>query len=121
MLKALIEEWLAGLPSDEEAVRIMADELRLPAARVLSVGQFANDPILSPRMIQKMATPNGREIMLLKSPHKFSKTPPEIPGPAAPLGAHSRELLRSLCGYSDEKISALIDEGLLIDGQAEAL
>ena len=46
-LKLIIEEWFATLPNDNEAVRILADELRLPAARVLSVGQFARDPVLS--------------------------------------------------------------------------
>lgn len=117
MLKHLIEEWLVTLPNDDEAIRILADELRLPAARVLSVGQFANDPIMAPRMVQKIPMANGREIMMLKSPHKFSKTPPQIPGPAAPLGAHSRELLRSLCGYSDDKIGSLIEQGLVIETQ----
>ncbi len=48
MLKLIIEEWLATLPNDDEAIRILADELRLPAARLLSVGQFANDPVMSP-------------------------------------------------------------------------
>jgi CoA:oxalate CoA-transferase len=55
-LKLMIEEWLATLPDDDEAIRILADELRLPAARLLSVGQFARDPILSERMVEKMAT-----------------------------------------------------------------
>ncbi len=81
--QVIIEEWLATLPNDDEAIRILADELRLPAARLLSVGQFANDPIMSPRMVEKMKAPNGGEMLMLKSPHKFSKTPPEIPGPAA--------------------------------------
>jgi CoA:oxalate CoA-transferase len=118
MLKVLIEEWLATLPNDDEAIRILADELRLPAARLLSVGQFAIDPIMSPRMVQKMATPNGGEMLMLKSPHKFSKTPPEIPGPAAALGEHSSELLRELCGYSDDKITSLLEQGLIIEQHA---
>ena len=115
MLKLIIEEWLATIPNDDEAIRIMADELRLPAARLLSVGQFARDPVMSPRMVQKMAAPNGREMLMLKSPHKFSKTPPEIPGPAAALGAHSSEVLRALCGYSTDQIQSLIEQGLVIE------
>jgi crotonobetainyl-CoA:carnitine CoA-transferase CaiB-like acyl-CoA transferase len=118
MLKVLIEQWLATLPNDDEAIRILADELRLPAARVLSVGQFATDPVMSPRMIEKMPTADGREIMMLKSPHKFSRTPPVIPGPAASLGAHSRELLRSLCGYSDDNINSLVTQGLVVEASA---
>jgi crotonobetainyl-CoA:carnitine CoA-transferase CaiB-like acyl-CoA transferase len=116
-LKAMIEEWLATLSDDDEAIRILADELRLPAARVLSVGQFARDPILSRRMIENVAGPNRNDTLMLKSPHKFSKTPPEIPGPAAALGAHTRELLRSLCGYSEETIQSLIARGVVIEPQ----
>lgn len=115
MLKLIIEEWLATLPNDDEAIRILADELRLPAARVLSVGEFTRDPVMSPRMVQKMTAPNGREMLLLKSPHKFSRTPPEIPGPAAKLGEHSSEVLRTLCGYSDDHLRSLIEHGLVVE------
>jgi crotonobetainyl-CoA:carnitine CoA-transferase CaiB-like acyl-CoA transferase len=115
MLKALIEEWLVSLSNDDEAVRILADELRLPAARLLSVGEFARDPVLSPRMVQKVSAANGHEMLMLQSPLKFSKTPPEIPGPAARLGEHSRELLQTLCGYSDDHLRSLIEQGLVVE------
>jgi crotonobetainyl-CoA:carnitine CoA-transferase CaiB-like acyl-CoA transferase len=114
-LKVIIEEWLQTLPSDEEAIRILADELRLPAAPILSVGQFAQNPHLSARMIEKTPNPDYGELLLLKSPHKFSKTPPRIPGPASRLGQHNEELLRDLCGYSAEKIQALREKGVLIE------
>lgn len=112
-LKQIIEEWLATLSSDDEAIQILADELRMPAARLLSVGEFARDPILSPRMVEKMPMQDGREMLLLKSPHKFSKTPPEIPGPPPALGEHTCEILRSICGYSEETIRSLMDRGLI--------
>jgi len=114
-LKVIIEEWLQTLPSDEEAIRIMADELRLPVAPILSVGQFAQNPHLSARMIEKTANADYGELMLLKSPHKFSRTPPTIPGPAARLGEHNEALLHDLCGYSREKIQALRDRGILVE------
>ncbi len=114
-LKVIIEEWLQTLPSDEEAIRILADELRLPAAPILSVGQFAQNPHLSARMIEKTPNPDYGELLLLKSPHKFSKTPPRIPGPASRLGQHNEELLRDLCGYSAEKVQALRERGVLIE------
>ena len=85
-LRVMIEEWLQSLPSDEEAIRIMADELRLPVAPILSIGQFAENPHLRSRMIEKTPNPDYGELLLLKSPHKFSKTPPRIPGPASRLG-----------------------------------
>src|SRR6185436_16026610 len=103
-----------SLPSDEEAIRIMADELRLPVAPILSVGQFAQNPHLSARMIERVLKTDGGELLLIKSPHKFSKTPPQIPGLAARLGEHNEQLLKDLCGYSDEKIQALRETGILV-------
>ena len=114
-LKQIIEDWFATLPNDDEAVRIMADELRLPAARVLSVGQFARDPILSRRMVAKVPTADGSEMLLLKSPHKFSKTPPSDPPPAAALGENTSEVLRSVCNYPPDKIEALLREGVVTE------
>ena len=114
-LRVIIEEWLQSLPSDEEAIRIMADELRLPVAPILSIGQFAEDPHLSKRMIEIMPNPDYGELKLLKSPHKFSKTPPRIPGPASRLGQHTAELLGGLCGYTAEQIQELKDQGILVE------
>jgi crotonobetainyl-CoA:carnitine CoA-transferase CaiB-like acyl-CoA transferase len=116
MLKTVIEEWLATLPDDDRTIEILADELRLPAARVLSVGQFASDPILSRRMLEKMP---GGDAMLLRSPHKFSKTPPQIPGPAAALGQHTGEVLREICGYSEERLAELAHSGLISEPPAD--
>ena len=114
-LRVIIEEWLQTLPSDEEAIRILADELRLPVAPILSVGQFARNPHLSARMIEKTPHPDYGELLLLKSPHKFSKTPPRLAGPAARLGQHNEELLRDLCGYSPERIQQLRERGVLVE------
>jgi crotonobetainyl-CoA:carnitine CoA-transferase CaiB-like acyl-CoA transferase len=99
-------------------VRILADELRLPAARVLSVGQFAQNPVLSRRMVAKVAAPDGNEMLLLKSPHKFSKTPPSDPVRAAALGEHTSEILRIQCGYSQDKIETLLREGVVVETHA---
>jgi CoA:oxalate CoA-transferase len=114
-LKVVIEEWLQSLTSDEEAIRIMADELRLPAAPILSVGQFAQNPHLSARMIERVPKVGGGELLLLKSPHKFSKTPPQIPGPVARLGEHTEVILREVCGYSADRIQALREQGVLVE------
>ncbi len=114
-LRVIIEEWLQSLPSDEEAIRILADELRLPVAPILSIGQFADDPHLSKRMVEKTPNLDYGELMLLKSPHKFSKTPPRIPGPASRLGQHTQELLQDLCGYTPERIQALREQGILVE------
>lgn len=119
-LRVIIEEWLQSLPSDDEAIRILADELRLPVAPILSIGQFAEDPDLSPRMVERTPNPDYGELHLLKSPHKFSKTPPRIPGPASRLGQHTDELLGEVCGYSDARIRELREQGILVENPEDA-
>ena len=114
-LRVIIEEWLQSLPSDDEAIRVLADELRLPVAPILSIGQFAEDPDLSPRMVERTPNSDYGELHLLKSPHKFSKTPPRIPGPASRLGQHTAELLGGVCGYSDARIRELREQGILVE------
>jgi CoA:oxalate CoA-transferase len=113
VLKIIIEEWIATFADDDQVIRVLADELRLPAARLLSVGQFASDPILSRRIVERNPQAGGTA-MLLKSPHKFSRTPPEIPGPAASLGEHTSEILRALCGYSDEQLASLEAQKIIV-------
>ena len=66
-------------------------------------------------MVAKVPTADGREMLLLKSPHKFSKTPPSDPIPAAALGEQTSEILRAVCGYSKEKIETLLREGVVIE------
>jgi crotonobetainyl-CoA:carnitine CoA-transferase CaiB-like acyl-CoA transferase len=53
--------------------------------------------------------------MFLQSPHKFSKTPPEIPGPAALLGQDTKEILRKVCGYSEDRLAMLEESGLIVE------
>jgi crotonobetainyl-CoA:carnitine CoA-transferase CaiB-like acyl-CoA transferase len=66
-------------------------------------------------MVAKVAAPDGNEMLLLKSPHKFSKTPPSDPVPASALGEHTSEILRIQCGYSQDKIESLLREGVVVE------
>ena len=71
-------------------------------------------------MVEKIPNPDYGELMLLKSPHKFSKTPPRIPGPASRLGQHTDELLGNVCGYTSEQIQELREQGILVETPAES-
>jgi crotonobetainyl-CoA:carnitine CoA-transferase CaiB-like acyl-CoA transferase len=66
-------------------------------------------------MIERVPNGDAGEILLLKSPHKFSKTPPRIPGLASRLGQHNEQVLRDVCGYSAERIQALREQGILAE------
>jgi crotonobetainyl-CoA:carnitine CoA-transferase CaiB-like acyl-CoA transferase len=54
-------------------------------------------------------------MLLLKSPHKFSKTPPSDPVPASALGEQTSEILRTVCGYPEDKIETLLREGIVTE------
>jgi CoA:oxalate CoA-transferase len=114
MLTLIIEEWLAKQKDDDEAVRLLADEARLPAGRVLSVGEFARDAMLSDRIVATVKTPGGGEVLHLKSPHKFSKTPPKVESHTAALGEDTVEVLNTVCHYSDEQVDLLLKEGIVV-------
>jgi crotonobetainyl-CoA:carnitine CoA-transferase CaiB-like acyl-CoA transferase len=58
---------------------------------------------------------DGSEMLLLKSPHKFSKTPPTDPVPADALGEHTSEVLRAVCGYSPDKVATLLRQGVVME------
>jgi crotonobetainyl-CoA:carnitine CoA-transferase CaiB-like acyl-CoA transferase len=66
-------------------------------------------------MIERAPNPDYGELLLLKSPHNFSRTPPRIPGPASRLGEHNEQVLRDLCGYSAEKIQGLRAKGIVVE------
>ncbi len=66
-------------------------------------------------MVAKVPAANGTEMHMLKSPYKFSKTPPSDPVPGAALGEHTSEILRTMCGYSQDKIETLLREGVVIE------
>ncbi len=112
-LTAIMEAWLQSFPSDEKAIAAL-QALRVPVAPVLTVPQAIDHPHhrargtvrrISDRMLEDFDIPG--------MPLRFSNHPDLLPLEAPFLGEQNRELLSEWLNYSDEKISALEDDGVL--------
>ncbi|MGD9600622.1 MAG: CaiB/BaiF CoA transferase family protein [Gammaproteobacteria bacterium] len=113
---ALIEHWLAGFPTNEEALAVL-ERHRVAAGPVLSPREALDHPYFVERgAVRVIRDPILGEFKVPGFPMRFSEQP-ELPELVAPLlGQHNRELLREKLGYSDARIRALEADGVLVSG-----
>ena len=85
----------------------------VPCAPVLDVREALTNPFVTEsHRIQPLEGNDGVPFSLLASPVRCpGEEPPNRPGPR--LGADTDDVLRSLCGYDDEDITALRREGVI--------
>jgi crotonobetainyl-CoA:carnitine CoA-transferase CaiB-like acyl-CoA transferase len=108
-----IENWLASLPSDDEAVRIL-EEARIPVAPVLSIEQAVNHPHLRyRRTVRQVQDRAFGELDIPGVPIKFSEFPEDLTLDAPFLGEHNEEILCDHLGCTPEQVRALESEGVL--------
>jgi len=69
--------------------------------------------------LQEFTYPGVGPIEVPRAPMRFSAAKVESPRPAPGLGEHSTEVLGGLLGYSEEKIAALIKDGVLVQQSAD--
>jgi len=104
----LIEEWLATLDSTEAAVAILREN-GVGAAVVRSPHDAMSTERSRRRIVKRIESPSG-SFDVLGMPVQISGYEPEYA--AAPLiGADTREVLRSLLGYDEQRIADLIASG----------
>ena len=108
-----IEGWLATVPNDEEALRIL-EEARIPVAPVLSIEQAVNHPHL--RYRRTVRTVKDRafgELDIPGVPIKFSEFPDDLTLDAPFLGEHNEQILRDYLAYTSQQVGQLEREGIL--------
>ena len=89
------------------------DECSIPAAPVIDLSTFSEDPHLSHvELVQVLEHPTEGEYRDVRDPVLYSENSTGLRRHAPRLGEHSVELLKEL-GYSDDAISALITEGVV--------
>ena len=103
----IVEEW-----TSKKDVRELVDYFlphKIPCAPLYSVKDVVADPHIAQarRMIREVEHPIVGNMKVIGSPIHLSETPPTIGSPAPMLGEHSREILREILTYSENKISAL--------------
>jgi crotonobetainyl-CoA:carnitine CoA-transferase CaiB-like acyl-CoA transferase len=115
-LIAMIEAWLQSFPSDEEALKVLAEH-RVPAGPVLSIEETVSHPYFTARrMVRQVPDRILGEVTIPGFPFKFSAFPDELDLHASLLGEHNEEVLTHYLGRSSESIAALYEQGVLHKG-----
>jgi crotonobetainyl-CoA:carnitine CoA-transferase CaiB-like acyl-CoA transferase len=117
-LTALIERWLAKLPSDDAALAIF-EQHRVAAAPVLTVKDTITHPYFTAReMVRRVPDSVLGEVTIPGFPFKFGALP-ELPDLRAPvLGEHNAQVLRERLGLDAARIDALTASGVLVSGSS---
>ena len=90
---------------------------RVPSSPVHDVGQALAQPLATLRgMVEEVAHPSGDTLRFLGNPFKYAGSRP-LPYPPA-RGAHTRAVLRRVCGYDDATIDRLVAEHIVHQGEA---
>jgi crotonobetainyl-CoA:carnitine CoA-transferase CaiB-like acyl-CoA transferase len=120
-LPALVELMNAVLATRTRAEWLAAfDAAGVPAGPVHSIGEALSHPqTLAREMVVETVHPQAGPVKSIGCPIRFSATPAAITRPAPLLGEHTREVLREH-GYSEAQINALVSDGVVQDGAAQA-
>ena len=109
---AEVRNWLAGLTTEEAERRLVAHHVVTGIVKTLD--QAARQPqVLARELITEVDDPVLGRIDVMNSSIKYLNSEARVRGPAPMLGEHNAEVLREVLGYSNEKIAALRDKGVL--------
>ncbi|MDF1719069.1 MAG: CoA transferase [Minwuia sp.] len=112
-LTAVIEDWLASLPSDAAGLAAL-EAARVPSAPVLSVADAVKHPHLVQRGTVRQINDRGLgEFSIPGSPFNFSAFPDVLPLTAPWLGEHNQSVLADVIGMSGREIDKLTADGIL--------
>ncbi len=112
LLIPLMEEYLQTRNGDEWLEKI--HKAGIPAGPINTLDRVLSDPqVLAREMVVEMEGPGKEKVKTLGHPWKMSETPRSTYTRPPRLGEHSREILASLLGYSQEKIDSLKQKGII--------
>ena len=116
-LIAMIEAWLQSFPTDEAALKALADS-RVPAGPVLSIEETVSHPYFAARkMVRQVPDQILGDVTIPGFPFKYSAFPDELDLQAPLLGQHNGEILSQYLGRSVDTITILHDQGVLYKGE----
>lgn len=111
-IEALVSRWIAGLTVDDAHRQLV--EADVPAAPVREIDEVAADAQLAHRnMIVGVENPlSKREMYVTGNPIKLSGVEEQIDSPAE-KGAHNADIYAGLLGFSDDRLRALTEAGVI--------
>ncbi len=115
----IVEQWLQSFASRDQPLAIL-EANHILSAPVYDVPQAMTSAAVKGRgALQQFSYSGVGTIEVPRAPLRFSGARTEIPRPAPRLGEHNAEVLRELLQYPEERIAALIGDGLLAQDKAE--
>jgi len=109
-----VETWLQSFESRDEPLAIL-ERNHILSAPVFDVPQAMTSSAIKGRgALQDLTYPGVGTVSISRAPLRFSGAKVEIPRPAPALGEHNAEILGGLLGYTEAKIAALAEAGLLV-------
>jgi crotonobetainyl-CoA:carnitine CoA-transferase CaiB-like acyl-CoA transferase len=108
----IIKEKVSGMKRDDAINYFTA--ARVPVAPVYNVDEVVRDPHLIERnMFTTVDHKNAGPMKVVNFPVKFSVTPAFVKSAAPVIGQHNHEVLKTILGYDDEKISELMKANVI--------
>jgi len=109
----MIEKWLQSFETDEEALRVLAEN-RVPSAPVLTIEETIEHPhFRARRMVRDITDPLLGPVTIPGFPFKFSAFPNEVDLEAPTLGQHNEDVLSSHLNLDSFEINHLVAQGIL--------
>jgi crotonobetainyl-CoA:carnitine CoA-transferase CaiB-like acyl-CoA transferase len=106
-LTGIIESWMAGFGTDEEALAVL-EHHRVPCGPVLSPADTISHPwFVEQGVVRQVTDPAGGTFAVPAFPIRFGGVRPDGPLDAPFLGQHSAEVL-ALAGLDDTEIAAVV-------------
>ncbi len=118
-LEARLASWIAGRPASDAVDALQG--ARIPAGRVLDVGELFADPQLAERDVFEVVRLGvGEERVVVGRPYRFLTARsvgcgPRIRRPSPDFGADNRYVLRKILKMNDDAIRELYREGVVAD------
>jgi crotonobetainyl-CoA:carnitine CoA-transferase CaiB-like acyl-CoA transferase len=113
-LREIVCAWLDTFESVEQVVAALS-AARVPHAPMLSPEQVVAHPHMAARCaFPEVAHPGAGKVRVTATPFHIDGAPVAPAGPAPYLiGEHTREVLTQLLGYSQERVNALAQAGVV--------
>jgi len=114
VLKPIIEAWLGGFPTRDAAIATLEAE-RVPCAPILTLHEAMTHPHLRQRgTVRRVKEQAIGEFDIPGPPMKFSRWADRSEIAADRLGEHNEEVLRKLLSLTDEEITDLYADKVLV-------